>query len=430
MLQGSVAAIGLPFLEAMLPSSSAYAGVRQLKPVAASKIAKPRVIYIYHSLGVHLPAWTPKGEGNTFELHGTLEPFKPFQNELSVISGLANPRSRGGHAVGDTWLTCADLSAVPGKEYQNTISVDQLIANRIGQQTRYPSLQVSRKGGTGGANNARTVAFNTRGAPLPTENRPDRLFERLFTNPAASSAQETKRQLRRRRSLLDDVMAETKTLQTKLGASDRQKLDEYLEAVRNVEKRIGRLEDWMDKPKPTIDFDRRAVETSASSTDPNQRDDWYDAMMDLSYLAFASDATRVFTFGAEWGHNFDPNHHDYSHHGGDAEKIRALERVDIWHSEMVSRLVKLLHDTPEGDGSMLDNTLVVYGSGAGRTHHAWDLPSLLIGGKNMGFKQGQHLVIDPEKRTTIANLHLSTAQAFGVQTNQFGDSTGTLAGII
>jgi len=430
LLRGSVAALGLPFLEAMLPMSSASAAVRKLAPVSAATNSQPRVIYIYHSLGVHLPAWTPKGEGKDFELHGTLETFKPFQDDLTVVSGLANPRSKGGHAVGDTWLTCADLTSVPGKEYQNSISIDQLIANKIGVHTRYPSIQVSRKGGTGGANSATTVAFNNRGAPMPCENRPERLFDRLFTNPTATSAEETKREFARRRSLLDDVLVEAKALEQKLGKNDRQKLEEYLDSVRNVEKRVHRLEDWIDKPKPKIEFDRRGVETEASPSSTHDRDMWYDAMMDLAYLAFASDATRVFTFGAEWGHNFDPNHHDYSHHGGDAEKIRALEKVDRWHSDFVSRLVTLLKNTPDGEGSMLDNTLVVYGSGAGRTHHAWDLPCLLVGGKNLGITQGRHFALDPEKRTTVANLHLSTAQAFGIETSQFGDSTGTLAGLL
>jgi len=353
VLRGSMGAIGLPFLEAMLPS--AYAA-RRLSPVAKTLVAQPRVIYIYHSLGVYLPAWTPKTEGKTFDLHGTLEPFKPFQSKVSVVSGLANPDSKGGHAVGDTWLTCADLSSVPGKEYQNSISIDQVIAGRIGKETRYASLQISQKGGTGGANSSATIAFNDRGAPLPCENRPSRLFDRLFTNPAASSADEAKLRFSRKRSILDDTMAEARLLRTRLGKADREKLDEYLESVRNVEAHLARLQSWGDRPKPQLEFDKRAVELDASSQD---HDDWFDGMMDLAYLAFASDASRVITFGAEWGHNFDPSHHDYSHHGGDAEKIKNLTRVDLWHSGIVSRLVSLLDNTPEGEGTMLDNTLVV-----------------------------------------------------------------------
>jgi hypothetical protein len=430
LLRGSMAAIGLPFLEAMLPSSTVSAATRKMKPLGASLGAHPRIIYIYHTAGVYMPSWKPKGEGSSFQLHGTLDVFKPFKDDMTVISGLANPLSTGGHAVGDTWLTCADLTRVPGKEYQNSISIDQVIANKIGNDTRYSSLQVSRKGGTGGANTAATVAFNERGIAIPCENRPDRLFDRLFTNPDSGSSEETKRRYARRRSLLDDSLNEAKNLRSRLGRSDQDKLDEYLEAVHAVENRVSRMESWVDKPKAELAIDKKAIETEASPNSEHDRDMWFDGMMDLAYLAFASDTSRVFTFGAEWGHGLAPNHHDYTHNGGDPEKITSLQSVDKWYADVVSRLVNLLKNTPEGNGSMLDNTLVVYGSGAGNTHQQWDLPMAIFGGKNLGVKSGQHIDHDPKKRTSIANAHLSIAQTFGVEMDQFADSTGTISGIV
>ena len=171
------------------------------------------------------------------------------------------------------------------------------------------------------------------------------------------------------------------------------------------------------------------IETEASPSSEHDRDMWFDGMMDLAYLAFASDTSRVFTFGSEWGHNLAPNHHNYTHNGGDPEKIKSLQAVDKWYADVVSRLVNLLKNTPEGNGSMLDNTLVVYGSGAGKTHHQWDLPMAIFGGKSLGMKTGQHIVHDPEQKTTIANAHLSVAQLFGVEIDTFANSTGTVTGI-
>ncbi|MEO0416740.1 MAG: DUF1552 domain-containing protein, partial [Verrucomicrobiota bacterium] len=418
-------------LEAMLPLK-ASAATRLMEPLPQSLGAPPRVIYIYHPLGAHMPAWTPKGEGANYELHGSLESLKPYQEHLTVVSGLANPNSKGGHAVGDTWLTCADLTATAGKDYQNSISIDQVIAARHESETRFGSIEISMGGGSGSPGHSKTLAFDQKGSPIPAENNPQRLFDRLFTTPDANSIEEVKRRYAEKRSILDDVLEDSKSFYRQLGKADQEKVEEYMESVRSVERRIQRMEGWADREKPKLDIKKSDIELEAKPNNGHDREMWIDGMYELSYLAFLSDSTRVITYAphTEAG-GIGDNHHDYSHHGNDESKIKQLMKIDSFGVDRFSNLLKFLASTDEGDGSkMIDNTIVVYGGGAGRTHQAWDLPTLVAGGKNLGMKSGQHLTFDPKARNTIADLHLTVALAMGVETGRFGDSGGRLAGLV
>ena len=426
VLRGLGVSLSLPFLDAMLPLGRA--ATRLLTPMQQSTGGvHPRIIFVYHPLGVHLPAWTPKGHGKSFELHGTLESLKPYQNKLSVISGLANPGSKGGHAVADTWLTGANLQSVAGKDYQNSVSIDQLIAEQIGVETRYPSLELSIHGGVGASGHSHTLAFDKVGTPIPTENNVRRLFDRLFTAPSGDSAQLIRRTYAERRSLLDNVLNEANELRSRLGAADRRKLDEYFDSVRYVEQRVQRLEGWVDRPRPKLDIDVRQVELEADPRSVHDREMWIDAMYELSYLAFATDSSRVITYSpATEAGGIGDNHHDYSHHGNDPGKIAELMKIDRFGVERFAHLLRLLDGTREGNGTMLDSTIVVYGSGAGRTHQAWNLPLIVAGGKNLGLKSGQHLTFNPEERRPMASLLLTFAQQLGLNLDSFADSKGTV----
>ncbi|MCB1079672.1 MAG: DUF1552 domain-containing protein, partial [Verrucomicrobiae bacterium] len=320
-LRGLSATIGLPFLEAMMPRRVS-AATRLMAPLPKSLGAHPRVIFVYHPLGVHLPAWTPKGEGSGYELHGTLEPLKPYQKDLTVISGLANPTSKGGHAVGDTWLTCTNLTAVPGKDYQNAVSIDQVIAKNSEKDTRFGSLEISMGGGSGSPGHSTTLAFDFKGSPIPAENNPQRLFDRLFTDPGQNSVADIKRRLAEKRSILDDVLEESKAFNARLGKADQNKLAEYMESVRSVETRIQRLEGWADRQKPKLQIKTADIELEAAPNNEHDREMWIDGMYELSYLAFLADSTRVVTYAphTEAG-GLARTHHDYSHHGNDPGKI-------------------------------------------------------------------------------------------------------------
>ena len=421
LLRGLSAAMGLPMLEAMLPRRAA-AATRLMDPLARSHGAHPRVIWIYHPLGVHLPTWN---------YEGTLAPLAPHKQDITLVTGLANPTSKGGHAVGDTWLSCVELNRVAGKDYTNGITIDQVVAGKTGVQTRLPSVQISMGGGSGAPGHSTTLSFDFKGTPIPSENRPQRLFDRMFTDPDANSVEDIKRRYAEKRSILDDVLGESKSLRARLGRGDQHKLDEYMEAVRSVESRIQRLESWADKPKPKLEIDRSKIELEAKPGNDHDREMWIDGMYELSYLGFLADATRVITYAphTEAG-GLASDHHDMSHHGNDAGKMERLAAIDRTGVARLAQFLKLLKGTKEGDGSMLDNTLVVYGAGAGRTHQASDLPLVVAGGRNLGVKGGRALPFVKEQRTTIANAHLSVARVMGLEIDRFADSTGPLQGFV
>ena len=251
VLRGLGASLSLPLLEAMLP--------RALGAPSTSSRWRPRprrspaVIFCYVPNGVNILEWMPKTGGGGYTLSPTLRELEGHRDDFSVLTGLGHPHSDGGHSGADTWLTGAALKAVPGEDYTNTMSVDQVIAEKHGAKTRFPSLQLSDLSGTGTAGHSHTLSFDRNGTPLPSENSPRRLFERLFVPESAADREATLKRYAERKSILDDVLAEAKSLDKKLGARDQEKLDEYLTSVRETEQRVGRLEQWIDVPKPEVD---------------------------------------------------------------------------------------------------------------------------------------------------------------------------------
>ena len=435
VLRGLGATLALPFLEAMLPRSL-HAAPSTYKPLAKSGAKPtPRVIFCYVSNGVNIMDWVPAARGADYALSPTLETLKEHRADFSVLSGLGHPRATGGHSGADTWLTGADLKAVPGKDYTNTISADQVIAEKIGAQTRFPSLEIGDMSGTGGALHSHTLAFDRNGTPLPAENSPQRLFERLFIPDDAASRDATLKRYAEKRSILDDVLGEAKTLERKLGKADQIKLAEYLASVRETELRVQRQVDWVDVPKPKVEAG--GLQLNSQPGDAHDRPMWLDVMLEISYLAFLTDTTRVITF--EWAREaggFGPggqNHHELSHHGGDPGMLKKLAEVDRGYLERLARFLTFLKSTEEGGSSMLDHTMIVYGSGMNSgergDHSPKNLPLLVAGGAAWGLKHGQHLAHDPDKHPPLANVLLTAIQKMGVETDKFQDASGTLTGL-
>lgn len=436
VLRGLGATLALPLLEAMLPRS-VFAAPSQFKPLPrTSAKPKPRVIFCYVPNGVNILQWMPKDVGANYTLSSTLEALREHRSRFSVLTGLGHPNSKGGHSGADTWLTGADLKGVPGKDYTNTISADQVIAEAIGRQTRFPSLELSDGSGTGAAGHSHTLAFDRNGTPLPAENSPRRLFERLFVPDDASSREATLRRYVEKRSILDDVASEAKALEKQLGHADQQKVSEYLASVRETELRVRRQEEWLDVPKPKVDG--ALLQLASQPGNGHDRPMWVDVMNEIAYLAFVTDATRVITF--EWSREAGgyggggENHHELSHHGGDAGMLDKLAKIDRFHLERLGRLLTFLHATEEGGRAMLDHTMVVFGSGMNSgergDHSPKNLPLLVAGGSAWGLKHDQHLAHDEKAHPPLANVLLTIIQKMGVETGKFQDAKGTLTGLV
>ncbi len=434
VLRGLGAAISLPLLEAMIPAISAADS--KFKPHAKSLAAHPRTIFCYVPNGVNIREWVPKDTGKDYTLSPTLEGLKDLRQDFTVISGLGHPNSEGGHSGADTWLTGAKLKAAPGSDYTNTVSADQVVAEVLGKSTRIPSLQFSDQSGTGSAGHSHTLSFDRGGTPLPSESSPKQLFERLFVPDASADRAATLRRYAEKKSILDSILGEAKTLHRNLGQQDQLKLNEYLAAVRETEQRVERLTGWIDIPKPQID--PTDLQLGSQPGNAHDRPMWLDVMLELSYLAFLTDTTRVIAF--EWSREAGgfggggENHHELSHHGGDAAMLSKLATIDRFHISRLARFLSFLKATTEGESHMLDRTLVMFGSGMnsgeGGDHSPKNLPLIVAGGAKLGLQHGQHLAFDTSHHPPLSSVLLTLIQAAGVERNQFQEANSRLTGLV
>ena len=430
VLRGLGACLSLPLLDAMLPHASARPSTYE--PLKSSLGVQPRMICCYVPNGVNIMEWVPEDSGRDYKLSKSLEVLKDLRDDFTVVSGIGHPASKGGHSGADTWLTGADLQAVPGSDYSNTVSADQVVAELHGKQTRFPSLQLSDSSGTGSAGHSHTLSFDRSGTPVPAEDSPRRLFERLFVPESADDRAATLRRYAEKKSILDSVLGEAKSLHRRLGKKDQEKFDQYLSSVRETEQRVERLESWIDVPKPKIEANGLQLESQPHNA--HDRPMWIDVMMELSYLAFVTDTTRVIAY--EWSREAGgyggggENHHELSHHGGDAGMLQKLGVIDRFHLTKLARFMQFLKATQDGEGNMLDHTMILFGSGMnsgeGGEHSPKNLPLLAVGGHKLGFKHGQHLAYDVDNHPPMANLLLTVIQKMGVETDAFRDATGTL----
>lgn len=432
LLRGLGVSLALPSLEAMRPVAAAPS---RFEPWAKSDAAHPRVIFCYVPNGVNIHHWVPEQTGIDYQLSPTLQTLAAHKADFTVFSGLGHPASDGGHTGADTWLTAADLDATPGKDYQNSISADQIIAELHGTQTRFPSLQLSDQSGTGSALHSHTLSFDRQGTPMPAENSPRRLFERLFVPETQKDRAATLQRYALRQSILDSVQDETRRLEKKLGKVDREKLAQYYQSVRETETRVERLVDWVDVPKP--DVSDQNLQLNAQPGNAHDRPIWLDVMMELSYLCMITDTTRVISF--EWSREAGgfggggENHHELSHHGGDADMLGKLAAIDQFHLTRLNRFMDFMSSTSESSSTMLDNTIIVFGSGMnsgeGGGHSPKNLPLLIAGGRSLGIRHAGHVAFAPDDHPPLSNLLLTLIQKTGVEVDHFADSNSTLASL-
>lgn len=432
MLRGVGATLALPWLEAMLPR----------RALAAAAKPPVRMAVLYMPNGVNPDQWTPEGQGRDFKLSPTLAPLADLKDDLLVATNLWNRGSEAseGHYVKTSgFLTCTTITKTYGVDLScNGTSLDQVAAQRVGRQTPLASLELAMDSVSTGVDNnvgytrvyGAHISWAGPSRPLPREINPRLVYERLFRASQPRSAAATQDKL-----LLDRVLQDARHLRDRLGATDRQRLDEYLQGVRSLEERLdrsaGETSSW--QPRVPLESGRLPEEDPGSHTG-NVR--W---MLDLLALAFQSDTTRVGTFmfgNAVSGRNFSfldgvkGGHHDISHHQKDPDKLRMYQLINQWHIEQYAYLLRKLRGMPEGEGTVLDNSLVLFGAGLrdGDAHSPHNLP-IVLGGRGGGrISTGQHLVY--EKDTALSSLYVSMLEAFGAPVERFADSTGPLPGVL
>lgn len=433
-LKGVGVSLALPWMEGMTTVNAA--------PITKAALPK-RLCAVYIPFGVSLPKqdsehakwnWFPKGEGTDFQFNESLKPLDPMRSKLTVLGGLSHPNGRkmGGHDTGDVFLTAARLGA---GRLTNGVSIDQLVAQTHGEQTRFPSLTLSSDGGVGEVTRATTLSYNADGRPIPALNKPAQIYARLFGVETSKDARLAGQQLANTPDMLDRVLAHSKDLNRKLGKHDQRKLEEYLDSVRAVEVQAGRAQAWLDIPKPKVDPD-----TLKLNSTPDEPIDYLHTMFDLMALAFQTDSTRTATYmtgqvaGATTIANAFPaaiglkgNWHGLAHGAAKGKGAEAMGRFDQFMAQQFARFLQKMDAMKEGEDSVLDRTAVLFGSSNSITHRNVNYPLVLAGGNKLGFKHGQYLKFDD--KTPLSNLFVSMLNRVDVPTQSFMDSTGELDGI-
>lgn len=375
--------------------------------------------------------WFPHRVGRDFEFTRTLEPLARHRDELTILSGLSHPAMRGtiSHITADSFLTGADSSRV----YTNSISLDQLIAKHVGDQTRFPSLTLSSDGGIGAPGRTQTLSFSASGRPIPSLAEPRAIFNRLFGVEDQSPA-EQRREFGRNRSILDNVLAETALIERQLSAGDRRRLEEYTTSVREIEQRLERADQWLDVQRPKIS----TADLDLDATPRGDAQDYIRVILDLMYVAILTDSTRAITYQVTSedakgvGDLFPtsiglPAHHSLSHGTGSKQGYEQWARYDQFLARQLAYFIERLGATsdPYQDGTLLDHTIVYYGCGTSRTHQAVNYPLVLAGGKSMGFRHGEHRGFDDTK-VRLSDLYVTILQRLGIDISRFADSTASL----
>jgi hypothetical protein len=431
-LKGVGATLALPLLDGMVPAMAAVGDSKRVN----------RLSFVYVPNGIIMDKFTPKTEGAGFEMTPILEQIAPFRDQMLVLSGLdckhANPQpgeGGGDHERGSgAFLTGSHPKKTGGADIRAGISVDQIAAMELGKQTELASLELTLDFAefVGGCDPGyscaytNTLCWRSPTTPMPMENNPRAVFERLFGSSDTTDPAERLARLRKDRSILDAVTQDVARLQTGLGSADRRKLTEYLDAVRDVERRIQKVEQQSSQELPTF---ARPVGIPATF------EEHYKLMVDLQALAYQADKTRVITFLVAHEQSTRPYpeigisdpHHPLTHHSGNQEKIAKVIQINTYHAKMFSYFLERMRSTADGDGSLLDHMMVIYGGSISdaNVHKHEDLPILLVGGGDGRLKGGRH--VRYPKDTPVANLFLAMLNNLGVPAESFGDSTALLS---
>ena len=430
-LRGLGATVALPLLDAMVPALTAEART------AAAPVRRLGFIYIPN--GAVMQEWTPAETGPGFALSRILQPLEPYRGQLTVVSGLAHGQAEplgdgnGEHSrASSTWLNGVHPKQTEGSDVRAGTTADQLAAQHIGRGTPLPSLElaIDLDGLVGNCENGyscvylNTVAWRSPTTPLPMENNPRVVFERLFGD--GGTTEQRVAEMRRDRSILDSVTDDLANLERSIGKGDRARLDQYLDSIRALERRITLSE--------AQSADAELPDLARPVGIPDDFEDHVRLMYDLVSLAWQADITRVFTFmlGRELGGRTYPHlgvpdpHHGLSHHRNDPEKLDKLARINTYHVGLFTHLLDSLRGAPDGAGSVLDHSMVMYGGGLGDSndHAHFDLPEIVVGGGAGRLKGGRHLVYP--KDTPVNNLLVSMLDKVGVSAGKFGDATGRI----
>ena len=432
-LGGAGAMVALPFMESLWPTKFGYTA--PLAPGTAG--LNKRALFFYVPNGIHMPSWTPEETGTKYTLPPILSPLAPYQDDMLILGGISNmpahPDGPGDHAAGTgSFLTGAHCYKTEGDDIYNGISIDQEIANAVGANYSFSSLELGIDGGAsvGGCDSgyscaySRNIAWAGPQTPVPKMVKPQLLFDRLFGgyDPLASEAEKAKRK-KYRLSILDYVIKDAESLESKLGQSDRHKLDEYLSGIRDLELKVSNDEAGPACEPPVYPEQELSVTEHA------------EVMLEMAVIAMQCDLTPITTFmlanaGSNRSYGFlgvTGGHHDISHHQSNPDNFAKLEIINQWEVEQFAKLIARMKEIPEGDGNLLDNSLVFFSSECadGNAHHHRNLPILLMGHGGGSVTSGRHVQYEGEP--PIADLFISIADSMGVPLDSFGeDGTGTL----
>lgn len=422
------ASLALPVLEAMGEDVVTKTPRRFCALYTANGMALPRTQH-----GINDWSWFPTAEKDgEFVFSKSTEPLSPFRDQLSFVGGLFHPSGPKAdpHVCSDMWLTGAPLHNPKPGTY-NSVGLDQVIALHTKQHCRQPSLVLSIDAGTGFLSRTGTISYSLEGKPIPAENNPRRIFDRLFRGDRKSMEDE-RDQLKRRIRLVDAVLENARSLNRRLGKSDRQKMDQYLTSLNEVEARLIASEKWIDIPLKKQDYSHLDLTATSEGDKPSA---YYRNMFDLIALAFDADITRsvAFMLNREDGMGISDTfplklgltrtHHSLSH-AGDKDGQLQFAKYDRFLSEQLAYFFKRLQEYKDTSGTVLDNSIVLFGSGASTTHNPKNLPTLVAGGANMGLKHGAYW---RDGETRLSNVYLSILRSMGITTESFADSTGVVS---
>jgi hypothetical protein len=419
-LQGTGIALSLPILDSM---TSPFARGAQTASASVAGSAPRRLFGICNNLGLLPEDFFPKGNGRDYAPSPYLNLLQDHRDDFTVFSGVSHPNVDGGHPSDISFLTAAPHPA--SSSFRNTISLDQYIAERIGTLTRFPSITLAVNGGRG-------LSWTGSGVAIPPEQSASSVFKQLFLQGTPEEVEAQIRELDSGRSILDAVADQARDLQNKVGSSDRNRLDQYFTSVRDLEGRLQASRGWEHKPKPVV-----KVSEPVDPTSPAQYMAKVKLMYDLAKLAFETDSTRSITLMLNsvgtpvlqiQGQTITDSYHNLSHHGKSPDKLAQLKIVDESHMKLLAGLFEDLKSVREGGETLLDRTMVLYGSNLGdaNAHSTNNMPTIFAGG---GFRHGQHLEFDTKQNYPLPNLFVSILQRMGIEESRFASSTGTMRGL-
>ncbi|MDZ4796699.1 MAG: DUF1552 domain-containing protein [Bryobacteraceae bacterium] len=417
-LRGAGVALALPLLDAMTPALAR----------AESKPVPRRFFGICNNLGLLPEQFFPNPEsvGAGYQMSPYLQHLAEHRNDFTVLNGVWHPDVDGGHPADNCFLTAAPHPSSGG--FRNTISLDQFAAERLGNQTRFPSLTL----GVNSQQSSRSLSWTRGGVLIPSEQKASKIYERLFIAGTPEQRDAQMRKLKLGQSIMDTVADQTRSLESNIGPRDRARLDQYLTGVRDLEHRLLSASEWELKPRPAV---KEAAPVDPA--DPKAYMDKVRLMYDMARMAFETDSTRFVALMLDSvnspaitvdGEGTSDGYHNLSHHGKNPTKLRDLERIDRAHMKQLAQLFSDLKTRQEDGESLLDRTMILYGSNMGNanTHVTTNLPVLFAGG---GFRHGQHLLFDRERNYPLPNLFVSVLHRLGIEEDKFATSTGSMRGL-